>query len=147
MKKSHVFRHSETRITFLFALSWLCLYTFVSQIPKFDVNDNILQVALRDLQTNPKLSSLLSHFVNFIASAVSEATMKITVCVMHVCNYYTILQCFGIIITVFFFQVKSYGHDLTQLSKLLSLVRCLIENQSLFLEPYVSEAFSKGVSF
>lgn len=42
MKKSHVFRHSETRITFLFALSWLCLYTFVSLIPKFDVNDNIL---------------------------------------------------------------------------------------------------------
>ncbi|XP_015758835.1 PREDICTED: TAF6-like RNA polymerase II p300/CBP-associated factor-associated factor 65 kDa subunit 6L [Acropora digitifera] len=70
-------------------------------IPKFDAND-ILQVALRDLQTNPKLSSLLSHFVNFIASAV-----------------------------------KSYGHDLTQLSKLLSLVRSLIENQSLFLEPYV----------
>ncbi|XP_015750478.1 PREDICTED: TAF6-like RNA polymerase II p300/CBP-associated factor-associated factor 65 kDa subunit 6L [Acropora digitifera] len=34
-------------------------------------------------------------------------------------------------------EVKSYGHDLTQLSKLLSLVRSLIENQSLFLEPYV----------
>ena len=36
------------------------------------------------------------------------------------------------------FQVKSYSHDLTQLSKLLSMVRSLIENQSLFLEPYVS---------
>lgn len=35
------------------------------------------------------------------------------------------------------FQVKSYSHDLTQLSKLLSMVRSLIENQSLFLEPYV----------
>ena len=71
--------------------------------------------------------------------------MKITVCVIHVCNY-TIFQRFDIN-NNFFFQVKSYGHDLTQLSKLLSLVRSLIENQSLFLEPYVSEVSSMGVAF
>ncbi|XP_027050188.1 TAF6-like RNA polymerase II p300/CBP-associated factor-associated factor 65 kDa subunit 6L [Pocillopora damicornis] len=33
--------------------------------------------------------------------------------------------------------VKTYSHDLTQLSKLLSMVRSLIDNSSLFLEPYV----------
>ena len=37
------------------------------------------------------------------------------------------------------FQVKTYSHDLTQLSKLLSMVRSLIDNPSLFLEPYVSK--------
>lgn len=33
--------------------------------------------------------------------------------------------------------VKTYSHDLKQLSKLLSMVRSLIDNSSLFLEPYV----------
>lgn len=65
-------------------------------------NDECCKVALRDLKTNPKLSSLLAYFVNFIASGV-----------------------------------KSYSHDLTQLSKLLSMVRSVIHNDSLFLEPYV----------
>ena len=45
------------------------------------------------------------------------------------------------------FQVKSYSHDLTQLSKLLSMVRSLIENQSLFLEPYVSNLILVFVLF
>lgn len=31
-----------------------------------------LQVALSDLKTNPKISSLLAYFVNFVASGVSR---------------------------------------------------------------------------
>ena len=31
-----------------------------------------LQVALSDLKTNPKISSLLAYFVNFVASGVRE---------------------------------------------------------------------------
>lgn len=78
--------------------------TYYKQITKSVLGDDeeCCKVALRDLQTNPKISSLLAHFVNFIASAV-----------------------------------KSHSHDLTQLGKLLSMVRSLIENQSLFFEPYV----------
>ena len=37
--------------------------------------------------------------------------------------------------------MKTYSHDLTQLSKLLSMVRSLIDNPSLFLEPYVSKGY------
>ncbi|KAL9952533.1 hypothetical protein ACROYT_G039802 [Oculina patagonica] len=84
-------------------LSEACL-SYYEQITKAVLGDEeqCSKVALRDLKTNPKISSLLAYFVNFIASGV-----------------------------------KTYSHDLTQLSKLLSMVRSLIDNLSLFLEPYV----------
>ena len=129
-------------------------------------------MALSDLKTNPKISSLLAYFVNFVASGVSRTNFDQLIFFFwleiscSVNNFLiTIKQSYSASLfghnKIFLverrgqsdcpkcrdhqvklyslFQVKTYSHDLTQLSKLLGMVRSLIDNPSLFLEPYVSK--------
>ncbi|KXJ29986.1 TAF6-like RNA polymerase II p300/CBP-associated factor-associated factor 65 kDa subunit 6L [Exaiptasia diaphana] len=65
-------------------------------------NEKCRKVSLEDLRTNPKISTLLAYFINFISVGV-----------------------------------KTYSHDLKQLSHILAMVRSIVDNSSLFLEPYV----------